>query len=127
MNALGEQLRVLAGRNDQRVYLLNVITATTAVPSAEARTSLQRHFAAMRGKIIGAAIVMEKTGVEGTLSRAVLTTLLTITRQPFPMKLFAVRRDAAVWLNSRGCTASSVSLVSLVESLEQKLRASRAP
>ena len=118
---LADQMRAIAERSSGRVYLLNVITASTPVPSAAARAALQREWAAMRGTLMAAAIVLEKGGIEGTLSRAVLSTIATATRQPFPMRVFASRRDAATWLVGSGCGTSVAALTNLAESLEQKL------
>ena len=67
-----------------------------------------KQFSAMRGRLLG--MVTEKTGNEGSVSRAVSSTLITIRRQPFPMRIFAVRRDAATWLSNQGCTTSSKTL-----------------
>jgi len=126
IDALADQMRAIAKRNNSRVFLYNVITHSTPVPSAGARATLQKHFNGMRGTLMGAAMVLEKTGVEGALSRTVLNTLVTITRQPFPMRLFAVRRDAAIWLGNQGGAASGVALTSMAESLEARLREQHA-
>jgi hypothetical protein len=126
VDALAAQMRVIAKRNNSRVFLYNVITHSTPVPSAGSRATLQKHFSGMRGTLMGAAMVLEKTGLEGALSRTVLNTLGTIARQPFPMRIFAVRRDAAVWLGNQGSAASGVALTSMAESLEARLREQHA-
>jgi hypothetical protein len=126
VDVLGEQLREIADRNQSRVFLYNVITHSATVPDAAAREALKKHFVAMRGSLVACAIVLEKTGIEGTLSRTVLSTLVTITRQPFPLRLFAVRRDAASWLVTQGCVTTGGMLTSLAESLELRMREHRA-
>jgi hypothetical protein len=123
VNVLGDHLRLWAKRNAGRVYLYNVITATTRLPSAQARSALHAQFSSMRGQLQGLAIVMEKTGVEGSLSRAMLTTVFTVTRQPFPMRVFALRRDALIWLTRQGCTATADALTGVADTLTQRLRA----
>jgi hypothetical protein len=128
VSALAEHLRGIARRNDGRVFLFNVITATTPLPSPESRTRLQAEFASMRGQLKAASIVLEKMGVDGAVSRAVLSTLITISRRPFPMRVFPARRDAASWLGTVGCSASTAALLSLADSLAMKLRSvSSAP
>jgi hypothetical protein len=123
---LVEEMRAIAARNNSRVFMLKVITDPTPVPDAAARAALQKNFAAMRGTLMAAAMVLEKTGIEGTLSRTVLNTLSTVTRQPFPNRVFAVRRDGAVWLGNNGCTTPVTSLMSAAEGLELRLRSQPA-
>jgi hypothetical protein len=121
INGLGETLRVAALRNADRIYLYNIITNDTAIPNAEAREALHTQFASMRGKLIAAAIALEKVGAEGMLSRAILTTLVTVTRQPFPMRIFSRRRDALIWLKNQGCVASAATMSTLAETLWRRL------
>jgi hypothetical protein len=120
--ALGDQLRAVARRNAGRVYLYNIITTSTPIPSPAARSALQAQFASMRGQLIAAAIVLEKTGAEGALARAILNTVVTVTRQPFPMRVFAVRRDAVTWLGGQGCGMSGSAMSGLADGLIQRLR-----
>lgn len=122
LGALADQLRAVAQRSSGRVYLYNVITPETRVPSPAARSALQSHFISMRGQLIAAAIVLEKTGAQGALSRAILKTLLTITRQPFPMRVFSVRKDALAWLASQGCGAHPNALATLTDQLWRQLQ-----
>ena len=126
VNVLGNQLRAWAKCNAGRVYLYNVITSTTGMPSASARAALQTQFESMRGQLLGCAIVLEKTGVEGTLARAVLTTLITVTQQPFPMRVFSLRRDALFWLARQGCTAKASALTGVADTLCQRLLSPRS-
>lgn len=121
ISGLGETLRTAARRNADRAYLYNIITHDTPIPNAEAREALQRQFASMRGKMTAAAIVLEKLGAEGALSRAILTTVVTVTRQPFPMRIFARRRDALIWLKNQGCGASAATITTLSESLWRRM------
>jgi hypothetical protein len=121
ITGLGETLRLAARRNADRVYLYNIITNDTPIPNAAAREALQAQFASMRGQLLGAALVLEKLGAEGMLSRAILTTVFTVTRQPFPMRLFSRRRDALVWLKTQGCVASPATMTTLSDSLWRRL------
>jgi len=123
VNVLADHLRLWAKRNAGRVYLYNVITATTKLPSAQTRAAMQVQFTSMRGQLQGMAIVLEKTGVEGSLARAMLTTVFTVTRQPFPMRVFALRRDALTWLTRQGCLATADALTGVADTLTQRLRA----
>jgi hypothetical protein len=127
MNALGDQLRAMARSNAGRVFLFNVITESTPLPSAEGRAESVKQFASMRGQLMAASIVLEKTGLEGTLARTMLSTFVTISGRPFPMRVFALRRDGAVWLGSQGSTASATALVSLADALRLKLNGTAAP
>jgi len=120
--ALADQMRLLAARSGGRVFLFNVITTTTPVPTTEARAVLQEQFESMRGQLIAAAIVLEKSGLHGSLSRTVLSTLATVTKRPFPMRIFSVRRDAAHWLRTSGCAASPQTLAALADTLASKLK-----
>jgi hypothetical protein len=56
-----------------------------------------------------------------------LSTFVTISGRPFPMRVFALRRDGAVWLGSQGSTASATALVSLADALRLKLSGTPAP
>lgn len=124
INGLADTLRVAAQRNAERIYLYNIITHDTPIPNAAAREALQIQFASMRGRLMGAAIVLEKVGAEGALSRAILTTVVTVTRQPFPMRIFSRRRDALVWLKKQGCAASAASMTTLSDSLWKRMTGS---
>jgi hypothetical protein len=121
VTALGAELRSIAQRHHGCVFLFNVITVSTPVPTRESLSALQKQFVALRGQLKALAVVLEKTGVEGTLSRAVLSTTLTVARQPFPMRVFAHRRDGAGWLGSQSCSVPSERLLSLASSLELQL------
>jgi hypothetical protein len=121
LTSLGAELRTISQRNEGRVFVYNVITATTPVPTYESLAALQTQFNAMRGQLVALAVVLEKTGVEGTLSRAMLSTVITATRQPFPLRVFADRRDGAGWLGSQNCSIPSDRLVSLASGLEAHL------
>ena len=46
---LVEEMRAIAARNKSRVFLYNVITDSTPVPTGPARAALQKNFNAMRG------------------------------------------------------------------------------
>jgi hypothetical protein len=127
MSALAEQMRVIARGNAGRVFLYNVITASTPLPGAEARAECAAQFASMRGQLLAASIVLEKTGLEGALSRTMLSTFVTISGRPFPMRVFALCRDGAAWLGSNGSTASATALVSLADALRLKLSDAAAP
>lgn len=121
VDGVANELRIITQRNDDRVFLYNVVTAAMPLPQAKARAALQKHFDAMRGKLIAAAMVVEKTGVEGPLHRAVLSTLITITRQPFAMRVFSARDDGARWLNSQGCRPLASALVLRADALDRQL------
>jgi hypothetical protein len=122
MRAMGDQLRAIARANSGRVFLYNVITASTGMPSAETRVECQTQFASMRGQLMAASIVLEKTGLEGALSRTMLSTFITLSQRPFPMRVFAVPRDAALWLSASGSVASATAISSLADALRLKLR-----
>ena len=123
VNALADQLRDVARMHRGRVFLYNVITEPTPIPSAEARDALRAQFESVRGQLLGASIVLEKIGVQGTLSRTVLNTLLTLSQRPFPMRVFPTRRDAAVWLSTLGCVPPPNALVQAADDLTEQLRA----
>lgn len=123
ITALGAELRAVAQRSQGRIFVYNIITASTPVPTYDSLAALQKQFNTMRGQLVALAVVLEKTGVEGTLSRAVLSTTLTVTRQPFPLRIFAQRRDGAGWLGSQSCSIPSDRLVSFATALEERLNA----
>jgi hypothetical protein len=134
VTALADEMRDLGQAYRSRIFLYNVITAATAMPSAEARDVLRMQFERMRGQLGAAAIVLEKLGIEGTLSRTVISTVLTISQRPFPLRVFPTRRDAANWLVSQGCRPEAAQILAEAEALEARLRAgprgplnSRAP
>jgi hypothetical protein len=116
---LYERLSRAARGGEPSVLLYNVILPRTPVPSREARSALHRYFDEMRGRILGAAIVLEQDGVEGTLSRTVLSTLTTVTRKPFEMKVFRQRDVAAGWLSELSAAARPPALVACAAELEQ--------
>jgi hypothetical protein len=110
--------------HDQRakgVFLFAVIRPSAGLPNPESRNLMQRQFQQMRNRLLACAVVLEKTGLEGALSRTMLSTLSTLTRQPFPLKTFAERAIAAQWLGERSAQARPSAVVALAAKLEQSL------
>jgi hypothetical protein len=81
-----------------RVVMFNVITSSAGMPDNRTREALRQHFEQMRGKLAAVALTIEHRGILHTLSRTIITTLVTMTRQPFPLKIFGARDEAAEWL-----------------------------
>lgn len=120
LETMVDQLSSLWRRNQPGVYLFNVITADTGIPDTETRRTIAKQFESMRNRLIASAIVLEKSGVDGTMSRAIISTLLTITRNPFAMKVFGTRDAAAKWLKEQG-GAEARAVVELARQLEERL------
>jgi hypothetical protein len=100
----------MATRHPDGLYVLNVITEQTGMPDNAARNYMGEQFATMRGRIKAMAVVLEKRGVMGTLSRAILNTVATISRRPFEMGILSDRPEGANWLASRASLNSSLLL-----------------
>jgi hypothetical protein len=88
------------------------------MPGPAARETLREHFEQVRGRLAAMAVVLEKSGIEGALSRTVLTTVVTLSRRPFTLKVFSDRRDASVWLASQGAAPSAVEAMAAMRRLE---------
>ena len=110
-------LRDLHVRHPQGIFLFNVITAATKMPKPAVREVLREHFSSMRGKLLAAALVVEKPGIQGSLTRAVLTTVHTLSRAPFAMKLFSNRRAGARWLAGHPTAMPANLILTSAESL----------
>jgi hypothetical protein len=110
-----QSLRELHATNPNGVYLYNVISARTAMPEKAARDLMVRQFESMRGKLIAAAVVLEHSGIQYTLSRAIIATLATITRSPFLLKVFDSRATAAEWLSTTSKVPAQAMLYSARE------------
>jgi hypothetical protein len=123
LNTLVQALRQTYVAHPEGVYLYNLITVRTAMPDKAARELLAKQFESMRGKLLAAAIVLEHSGIQYTLSRAVIATLMTITRNPFALKTFDDRAVAAMWLSGESGT-SPPSIASLARDLEERLSTS---
>jgi hypothetical protein len=119
---LFQELQVLWNKQEAGVYLLNVITVQTGMPSAPARDALRNYFEQARGKLRACAIVLEKSDIEGALSRTILTTLVTLARRPFVTKIFADRRSAALWLVTQGADYPAGGLAETLQRLDAQLR-----
>ncbi len=87
------------------------------MPEPGAREALRDHFSFMRGKLVAAALVVERPGIQGSLSRAVLTTIYTLSRAPFSMKIFSSRRAAARWLAEHPTAISADLVLTRIESM----------
>jgi len=120
LSEMVQALRSLHATHLEGVHLYNLITTRTGIPNKPARDLMARQFEAMRGKLISAAIVLEHSGVQYTLSRAVIGTLLTMTRNPFALKIFEKRDAAGQWLSTRS-RASSEAIVTLAMEIETKM------
>ncbi|HVY25458.1 MAG TPA: hypothetical protein VHB79_02860 [Polyangiaceae bacterium] len=102
----GRELERLSARHPRGIYVLNVITEETGMPDNAARAYLETQFASMRGRLKATAIVLEKRGIMGTLSRAILNTVLTISKRPFEMGIVGDRSEGAHWLAPRAAQRS---------------------
>jgi hypothetical protein len=122
LEAMVEQLRGVWRKHQTGVYLLNVITENTGIPDSATRRAIAGQFESMRNRLRASAIVLEKDGIDGTMSRAILSTLVTISRRPFDMKVFSTRDEAASWLARQG-GSSARSLAAVIERLEGRLSA----
>jgi hypothetical protein len=118
-------LLALRARDFGDIALFTVITASTGMPEPDARALLKRQFEEMRGGLKASAIVLEKQGVEGTLSRAILSTLLIVSRRPFPMKIFGARPEAGRWLAQYQSTHTAELVVARADALAAGLGATR--
>ena len=120
MALFGKELEQLAARHPAGIHLFCVVGDATAMPNAAVRELLRQQFETMRGRLLCVAAAMEKSGIAGTLSRAVLSTLLTITRRPFKMTVHMNRRDAAAWRASQPTAPSAGKLLELTAILARR-------
>jgi len=112
LEVMVEQLQRVWRQHQTGVFLLNVITADTGIPDAETRRVILG--------LLAVAIVLEKSGIDATMSRAILSTLVTISRRPFAMKVFSERAAAAAWLNKQGGAGAS-AMIGVIRQLEGRL------
>src|SRR5262245_16391363 len=80
------------------IHVLNVISEVTGMPDPPARELLRKQFESVRGRVLSLALVLEKRGILASPSRAILSTLLTLSGRPFEMVIYTSRSDAADWL-----------------------------
>jgi hypothetical protein len=120
LEVMVEQLQRVWRQHQTGVFLLNVITADTGIPDAETRRVILGQFESMRNRLLAVAIVLEKSGIDATMSRAILSTLVTISRRPFAMKVFSERAAAAAWLNKQGGAGAS-AMIGVIRQLEGRL------
>ncbi|MEI9937890.1 MAG: hypothetical protein WDO69_11790 [Pseudomonadota bacterium] len=120
--ALVHRLRTLHDNHPKGIFLYNVITATTEIPEPAAREALRDHFSSMRGKLVAAALVVERPGIQGSLSRAVLTTIYTLSRSPFSMKIFSSRPAAAEWLAQHPTAVPADVVLTRIQAMSKSAR-----
>lgn len=120
MHAFAEQLEKLWARHQNGIHVLNIVGEQTGIPDAAVRELLSRQFESMRGRLLGMAMAVEKEGVAGTMSRAVLSTLITITRRPFHMSVHFKRSDAAEWLARQPGAPTAAQLLEMAAALERR-------
>jgi hypothetical protein len=112
----------LAKRHPTGIYTYTLITEDARMPGATERALLQRQFEQLRGKLIAAAVALESSSISGRLGRTLLSTLITATKRPFQLRMFADRASAAAWLSGHPGTPSSADMQALVGTMERKLR-----
>jgi hypothetical protein len=121
LGSFSNELEALAAQRPQGIYILNIITDSTGVPDNATRALLQERFTAMRGRLLASAIVLEKRGIMATLSRAILTSVMTITKQPCEQVIFGDRGLAAEWLAKRPAVPSAETLLRATRALDPKI------
>jgi len=120
-----EQLVRIHERHPRGAFLYSVVLPTAGMPNAETRELMREQFQAMRNRLRAAAIVLEKRGVEGALSRTILSTLATLTRQPFALRTFAERGQGAAWLAGHSTLTPPSVMVARAMTLEQSFARGR--
>lgn len=120
MRSFANELEKLWSRHRSGIQVLNIVGETTGIPDAPVRQLLSQQFESMRGRLLCMAVAVEKEGVAGTMSRAVLSTLLTITRRPFQMSVHFQRGQAAEWLAQQPNTPSAAQLLDVAASLDRR-------
>jgi len=116
----GAELEAVAEFHPSGIYVLNVITAGVGMPDQASRELLRQQFEGMRGRMRAAAIAIEQTGITATLSRAVISTLVTLTRRPFAVSILDHRSKAAQWLSQYPGVVAAEQLVDLANRLERQ-------
>lgn len=116
-----EHMLELHRRYPAGVLMFNLIRSTAGMPSEGVRAHLRDYFERMRGKLSAAAVVVEHRGILQSLSRAVISTLVTITRKPFPLKTFGDRQQAAQWLAEQPGAPSAAVLEKALSELDAAL------
>ena len=119
------ELELIATRNPSGIYVLNVISEETGMPDNAARKYLGEQFATMRGRIKAMAVVLEKRGIMGTLSRTILNTVATIARRPFEMSIVGDRSEGASWVALRA-SGNAGLLLQAITGLARQAPAPRA-
>jgi hypothetical protein len=118
------ELEQVALRHPGGMYVLNVISEETGMPDNAARKYLGEQFATMRGRIKAMAVVLEKRGIMGTLSRTILNTVATIARRPFEMGIVGDRSEGASWVALRA-SGNAGLLLQAITSLARQAPAPR--
>jgi hypothetical protein len=124
LGEFGAGLETFVERQGTRAAVLNVITARAGMPDKEARELLRVQFEGMRGRIAMVVMAIEHRGIMGTMSRAVLSTLLTLAHRPFPMAVVADRGEGAEALAQVPGTPPPEKLRAMVSTLERQLTGS---
>ena len=102
-------------------YLLQ-LSAKARPPSAADRNRVTQMFNDCAYRLAGVAVVVEAEGFSGALLRSALTTVFTISRKGFVVRIFASVKDAAGWLaSSLGTEASDI--VDLADDARERLKA----
>jgi hypothetical protein len=87
------------------LVILNYIGPDTPLPDKDARGAVQGFFESMGSRLLGIANVLDKQGLQASLSRAVMKGISAVSRHSFPMRVFESLDPAAGWL-SKTFTAS---------------------
>jgi hypothetical protein len=116
----------LASRSPAGIYTYNLITAEARMPGAAERALMQQHFEQLRGKLIAAAVVVETSGISGMLARTLLSTLITASKRPFQLRVFADRATASAWLSGHAGTPPTADMQAVANTIERKLRLAKA-
>jgi hypothetical protein len=85
--------------------ILNYIGPETPLPDKDAREAVRAFFESMGSRLLGIANVLDKQGLQATLSRAVVKGITAVTRHSFPIRVFASLDPAAEWLSKSFTTS----------------------
>jgi hypothetical protein len=98
--ALEGALLLCHRKRKHRIGLIVIIPGGATVPSAATRGEITAFYERTASILCAVVHVVQETGFQGAVSRAVLTSLMLLQRKPYETSVFSNIRSAIRWMGA---------------------------
>ena len=88
-------------RDKEKIFLFSVVLAGAPTPSGALREQIKGVYLRLQDRIGGLVTVLEDQGIKGSTGSMLMTTIMMMTRVPYPYKNTTTVPQAANWIGAQ--------------------------